>query len=389
VRRVRRAGLPATSSVTTTVAALRPTARGLGVAAALVAVLVAEAVVDNPALFVFVAVLGLPLVAAPVLAVSRARRAGAAEPRTMVAPPLVPVDAPCDLILQLANPGDRALPPLGLDRPAARARARAAPTRRSPLVLAAGPARLLRWDAIGARQCGSTVRTLATRRRGVFVVGPLRLWAHDPFALCGVPVATAPPATVVVHPTCAATLLPRRRSAGSPTDGAARAEEVVSQSDDPAGEWSGLRPYVPGDRLHLLSWPAEALYGALLVDEFRPDGEARIRIVLDDRAGVHRRDAFEAALRTLHGLVVDAGRQALDVELVALSGDRSIGADTAEGMVEHLTFLARAGPRRTRVRGPGGATGHDTAEAAVVVTTATARPSLPSLPGEPSVVVAE
>jgi uncharacterized protein (DUF58 family) len=391
MRRDRSDGLGATRSRHSIVAGLRPTARGAGVAAALVAVVVVDAILRNAALLAFVVVLGLPLAAAPWLAVRRARRSRAAEVRIMVAPPLVAVDAPCDLILQLANLGDAVLPVLGLDDPAEHSRARSdqrrAPATATRTRAAAAPGRLLRWGGIGAHACASTVRQIPTRRRGVFVIGPLRLWAHDPFGLVGVPIAAAPPATVVVYPRPASSPLPDLYPAGSLTTGAPRAGEIERQSDDPAGEWSGLRPYVPGDRLHLLSWPAEALYGALLVHEFRPDGQAAIRIVLDDRAGVHRREAFEAALSTVHDLLVDAGRQTLDVELVALSGDRSSGSSLPDGIAEHLTFLARAGPSLQAERGARALSGREAGAPTVVVTTVTARPSLPPLRGDPPVVV--
>lgn len=397
MRGVRSPGRPAASSGGRSLPDVRPTARGVGVAVALVALLIGVVTLRNAALLPFVVVLGLPLLTAPVLAVERARRGRAADVRIMVAPALVPVGGPCELMVQLANQGDAVLPVLCLDRPPEHSRAQTHPvdgrtsstTTRRPALLAAGPGRLLRWEAIGAGQCSSVTRTIPTTRRGVFVIGPLLLWAHDPFGLFGVPVATALPATVVVHPRCAPSRVPALVPTGSPTTGSSRPSEIPVQSDDPAGEWSGLRPYVPGDRLHLLSWPAEALYGALLVHEFRPDGQARIRLVLDDRAGVHRRDAFESALSAIHAFLADAGRQGLDVELVALSGDRSVGPALPEGMVEHLTFLARAGPRRGPTRARAGLPDPDAGTASVVVTTVTARPSLPPLRGDPTVVVAE
>jgi uncharacterized protein (DUF58 family) len=368
---------------------MRPTARGVGMAVALLALVVVEATLRNAALLPFVVVLGLPLAAAPIVVLSRARRARRAEARLMVAPPLVPVDAHCDLIVQLANPGDGALPRLGLDGPAEHSRPTTARRRPAAALLAAAPARLLRWEAIDAHQSASTTRTIPTGRRGVFVIGPLRLWVHDPFGLFGVPVAAAPAVTVVVHPHAGSSRVPQRRSGGSPAAGSPRPGEERRPGDDPAGEWSGLRPYVPGDRLHLLSWPAEALYGALLVDEFEPDARERIRLVLDDRVGVHRRDAFEVALSTVHGFLLDAGRQGLDVELLGLSGDRSLGSTVADGLVEHLTFLARARPRRDTMRGPRILSDAEWEAGSVVVTTATARPSLPPLRGDPRVVVVE
>ena len=59
------------------------------------------------------------------------------------------------------------------------------------------------------------------------------------------------------------------------------------------GELEGLRPYVAGDRLSLLHWPAKIRYGTWFVRQFEGEGTATVSIVLDDRAGVHRRIDFE------------------------------------------------------------------------------------------------
>jgi uncharacterized protein (DUF58 family) len=369
----------------------------VAVAAVLVVLVVAAATSRRSGLLLFVFVVALPLAAAPLLAMSRGVRARAARIRIMVAPPLVPVDSPCELIVQLANEGDTALPPLYLERPAEHSSPETSqPTRlvppaptRSRFSLAASPGGLLRWEVLRAHQSSSAVLGIPTRRRGVFGIGPLHLWAHDPFGLFGVPVATASRVKVVVHPPCAPSVAPHLVPVGSTGTGMPRDGDAQVHSDDPAGEWSGLRPYVPGDRLHLLSWPAEALYGALLVHEFRPDGRARIRIVLDDRAGVHRRRAFEEALSVIYAFLVDAAQHSFEIELEALSGDATIGSSSPEGMVDLLTFLARAQPRK----GPTGAR-RATPERvlvgpSVVVTTSTALPTLPPSPGDPSVVVIE
>jgi hypothetical protein len=58
-------------------------------------------------------------------------------------------------------------------------------------------------------------------------------------------------------------------------------------------------------------------------------------------------------------------------------------------MVEHLTFLARAQPRKETARVRWTVPDPEVVGAFVVVTTATARSSLPPLPGDPSVVVVE
>ncbi len=311
----------------------------------------------------------------------------------MVAPPLVPIGAACDLLIQLSHSGRTDLPPTSLDRPsdhwsegAPRTRQSAGPAPR-PVALAADIGHLIRWDPMRTDETASSTVPLPTRRRGVFTVGPLRLWVHDPFALFGLTVATAKPVMLVVHPPAVAGIAPPTAHPGSSGSMQFSDGPAALHTDDPGGEWSGLRPYEPGDRLHLLSWQAEARSGALLVHDFRPDAEEVVTIIFDDRAGVHRRGAFERALGILYGLASDGELRATDYDVSTLSGRRVRGSTTPDGLVALLTFLAETQPTRT---------GHSAASAAstppvgaVVITTQTAVPSLPTSLDQSSVVVVE
>jgi hypothetical protein len=246
--------------------------------------------------------------------------------------------------------------------------------------------RLIRWDQISSED-GSSTLALPTRRRGVFTFGPLQMWVHDPFGFFGRTVAQAPPVTLVVHPR--AEVASRHQTARSGSNGSTQTsnEAMALHSDDPGGEWSGLRPYEPGDRLNLLSWQAEARSGALLVHDFRPDSEHVISLVLDDRAGVHRRDAFEKSLGMVYGLLaLEPEGQITDYEVSTLSGRRLGGSTTPDGLVDLAVFLAETQPIRTgAVRTPSliaprGRT--------LLVTTPTALPTLPpSFPRDDVVVV--
>jgi len=369
------------------IAMLRLTVRGVVVLALAVAIGLAEVFTARSGLLPFVVLVGLPLVAAPILVLARGRRAAAVDVRTMVVPPLVAVGGHCELRIHLANGGEKASPPLGLERPADRSRSadRAAvePTRVARL-FAPPSSRLIRWAPLGGAQGGSTMRTLPSRQRGIFTIGPLALWVHDPFGLCGRRVAVAPAVRLVVHPVRAPSIpslpLPGDPGPLAPSrDGSYEARH----DDDPGGELSGLRPYAAGDRLHLLSWPVEARYGLLMVHEFRPDGAAPIRIVLDDRVGVHRKAAFEESLSILYALADREGTGSRDVEIITLTGGLLRVPPTPEGMVDLLTFLAGARPSRRRTSIPllrGSST---------VVTTTTARGSLPVTPGVRSVIEVE
>jgi uncharacterized protein (DUF58 family) len=370
-------------------ATVRPTARGAVVVLVAVAVGLIEVFTARPGLLPFVVLLGLPLVAAPILVWARCRRAMAVHVRTMVVPPLVAVGGHCELRIHLANEGENASPPLGLERPAEHSRSAdrpaVEPTRLGRL-LAAPSSRLIRWQPLGAAQAGSSMRALPTGRRGIFTIGPLALWVHDPFGLCARRVAVTPAVTLVVHPVRALSTPSLPLPGGDPgplapsRDGAHEARH----DDDPGGELSGLRPYVPGDRLHLLSWPVEARYGLLMVHEFRPDGAAPVLIVLDDRAGVHRKAAFEESLSILYALVDREETGSRDVEIMTLTGGLLRVPPTPEGMAELLTFLAGARPSRRRASSLPLRGGSST-----VVTTSTARDSLPATPGVLSVIEVE
>jgi hypothetical protein len=381
--------------------AIRPTTRGVAVAAVVLALIVVAAITGRSGLLPLIVVVALPLLSAPVLTYSRARRAAGAQIRAMVSPPLVPIGGSSEFIMQLANEGEAPLPPVGLENPAnhwsteateATEPGAALPDRPAALTrlrrrtLAADPARLMRWSALAAGGSSTATVPLPTSRRGVFVIGPLRAWVHDPFGLFAAPVTVAPAVTLVVHPARTQAVVPHPVPPINHRHHAFGGGVGTTDQDDPGGELSGLRPYVPGDRLHLLSWPVEARYGTLMVQQFRPEGQARIGLVLDDRAGVHRRAAFEAALAVLHALASDAAERALSVEITTLSGRHVVVTATPEGKVEFLTFLAQAKPRSVD---PASMRLEAGRPASTMITTETARASLPQWSGDLSVVVAE
>ncbi len=372
---------------------LRPTWRGVAFAVVASSLVAGEVVTGDSALLLVLVIVALPLLIAPLVVLGRARRADGAEIHMMIAPPLVPVGAPCDLLLQVTHSACATLPPLSLDRPVDRwsAGLPGGQTSSGPatqrVTLAPDVSRLIRWDRSETESSASLIVSLPTRRRGVFTIGPLRLWVHDPIALFGLTVARAKPVTLVVHPPAVigmTTPAVRPGSSGSLqfSDGPAGVH-----TDDPGGEWSGLRPYEPGDRLHLLSWQAEARSGSLLVHDFRPDSEDVVTIVFDDRAGVHRRDAFENALGVVYGLASAVEASATDYDVTALSGRRVHGTTTADGLVALLTFLAEAQPTRAAHAGPHAAA--PPPNGALVITTPTALPTLPPSLDHGSVVVVE
>jgi hypothetical protein len=389
----RRSGVSGVSGVS---GGLRPTWRGICAATVLFAIILAEVVTGDSTLLLVAVAVALPLGAAPLVVVQRAQRADGVSLQMILSPPVVPIGTPCNLMVRLTTAVHVVLPPMSLDRPSENWRVGFGQDHRTPMkrtserfvssdAVAVAVGRLIRWDQISSED-GSSTLALPTRRRGVFTFGPLQMWVHDPFGFFGRTVAQAPPVTLVVHPR--AEVASRHQTARSGSSGSTQTsdEALARHSDDPGGEWSGLRPYEPGDRLSLLSWQAEARSGALLVHDFRPDSEHVVSLVLDDRAGVHRRDAFEKSLGVIYGLALGSEGQITDYEVSTLSGRRLGGSTTSDGLVDLAVFLAETQPTRTGAVGtpppiaPRGRT--------LLVTTPTALPTLPpSFPRDDVVVV--
>ncbi len=220
--------------------------------------------------------------------------------------------------------------------------------------LAPSTVNLLRLPALGSGISTSAAFRVPTARRGMFALAPRRAWVHDPLGLFAVAVAATAPVVVVVHPVRASGVtLPF--SAGSRSVAAPSSVPDARPTDSGVGgELADLRPYVPGDRLHLLHWPAFARYGTLLVRRFDPEGGGVVRIVVDDRAGVHRRAAFEQALSATLAIVEEAADLGIALDLATLSGSRTTVPPTPQGVAGTLVVLATMQPSRARssARGP-------------------------------------
>jgi uncharacterized protein (DUF58 family) len=228
-----------------------------------------------------------------------------------------------------------------------------------------------------------------TMHRGMFTLTPLRAWAHDAWGLFGFAVAIVPDVVVVVHPRQAPDVpVPFTAAIGVP---AAHAVTVPARPSDSevGGEFADLRPYVPGDRLHLLHWPAYARYGTLLVRRFDPEVGGAVRIVVDDRAGVHRRRSFEEALSTTLAIVAAAADLGVPVELATLSGWRATVAPTPEGMAGVLPLLSTMQPRRAGVSGQIADWIDSGSGLPTIVTTVTGEARLPSVLGQCTKVVVQ
>ena len=401
-----------------------PTARGFGVLIVVATLVVLASLDGSRGSIALAAGLAAALGAAPVQAWVRARRAAlGVHVFAHAVPPMVPVGGPSTLALTVVNASRQTIPQVGLERSEGHWRPVAdplppgpstpgeptpeaftsavfeivaglrAPTplttehRRALDLLAPSTLTLVRLPTLPPGGSTSVDFGVPTMRRGMYTLTPVRAWAHDAWGLFGFAVAVAPDVVVVVHP-CRAADVPVPFTAAIGATAARAATAPVRPSDsEVGGEFADLRPYVPGDRLHLLHWPAYARYGTLLVRRFDPEVGGALRIVVDDRAGVHRRGSFEGALSTTLAIVAAAGDLGIPLELATLSGWRATVPPTPEGMAGVLPLLSTMRPRRARVSGQIPDWIESGSGLPTIVTTVTGEPRLPSALGQCTKVV--
>ena len=274
---------------------LRPTMRGIVTLVTFGFVVVTAVVTGTPELAPLAIVIGVPLVVSPWLAKRRARSAIASLwLYAHVEPGVVEAGNPSQVKLSVTNraTAGTTAPSLGLSNVKDGWRTNESEP---------GPNTRVRWmapsmsslEVLGAPARGRTESCLLavpTGRRGVFTLPPQQCWAHDPFGLVGAPGPVTPVVVAVVHP---APLHLTHLNVGAAASMVGSSSTLDSGSGNGLGELEGLRPYVAGDRLSLLHWPAKIRYGTWFVRQFDGEGAATLSIVLDDRAGVHRRIEFE------------------------------------------------------------------------------------------------
>ena len=323
----------------------RPTLRGVAAMGAVGLVVTSASITGTPELAPLAIVIGVPILLAPWLAYRRARRSGGAvELHAHVEPAAAEVGSAMDLVVYVTNraPGGHALAGLGLPRLDTRWRRRGGerPADRRPS-LAPPSSGMVPLPDPEPGTTRSRRFAVPSSRRGVLELPPTRCWAHDPLGLFGSPGPMTPPAVAVVFP---APLDPGRPTTGVVAARAGGDPAGSSRSGNGLGDLEGIRPYVLGDRLSLLHWPAKARYGTWFVRQFGADGASAVPLALDDRAGVHRRADFERLLSATLWALDDAMTGGRPVHLVTLTGKSRSVQPTAEGRAEACLLLAELQP---------------------------------------------
>ncbi len=179
-----------------------------------------------------------------------------------------------------------------------------------------------------------------TDARGVYKLRGMRLWSFDTFGLVARQVAVGPSATITVHPVpllvdVADDVLRGRRDA----DEGQSVPRLVTAGGDTSGDFSGLRPYVPGDRLRLLYWPALARSGELMVRDFEDAGLPRVQVVADVRPLVGELGS-ERVLATVAGVGLQVLAHGSVLELSTTAGERVALGPGPLGPVSLLRAIA-------------------------------------------------
>jgi uncharacterized protein (DUF58 family) len=240
-----------------------------------------------------------------------------------------------------------------------------------------------------------------TESRGVFTRSGHRLWCSDSFGVVAQLVAEGPSATITVHPIPAAVGVGEDLLRGEWSAQEHQFAAVSRPKRDSFGDFAGLRPYIPGDRLRLLYWPALARTGELVVRDFEDAGPHRVHVVADVRPVLGTAGA-ERVLAAVAGVGLQVLAQGSVLELSTTSGEQIAIGPGPLGELALLRALAgldlapaaptaRRGLRRRRGRGSS-ASGqrelHAVAGTPLVVTTTVGAAALPDALGFAHLVLA-
>ncbi len=383
---------------------VRPTTRGLIALGAIPISAVAGVLLGAEELVLVALALVTVLVSGIVQTASRARRArGNWRMGVVLASNDAEIGSDLDMTVTLAAAGRGGATPVWLEDPQecwdrVHRGATIGGRRRLP-----NPSLVLRVAHVDSGAAVELRFPAPTDIRGVFTLRALRLWCFDSFGLVARPVAVGPSATIAVHP------VPLRVEMD---DGLLRGQRETDESHavprpaqprrDSFGDFSGLRPYVPGDRLRLLYWPALARSGELMVRDFEDSGPPRVHIVADVRPLVGE-PGSERVLATVAGIGLQVLAQGSVVELSTTAGERlaigpgPLGAGSLLRAIASFETPAHPGRlwRRDRRKAHPAPPGHrvegpaaGTAGTALVVTTADGVRALPGTLGFAHVLIA-
>jgi uncharacterized protein (DUF58 family) len=208
-----------------------------------------------------------------------------------------------------------------------------------------------RVPSLGPMESAGLDFEIPTSARGVLAIPHLKLWCLDAFELFAYEMVISTETSIIV--------VPEVMSPRSVVNGVLQPAGRIDWSPPASGEatggpgfdLSGLRQYVPGDRLRLLHWPTLARTGELFVRDFEGSGTDAVTIIMDDRKDVISPREFEAIVSTTAGIATEATRQRLGLELHTPGGvhlDLPSGPTLSRSLLRVLATLDLVSTRSSR-----------------------------------------
>ncbi len=189
-----------------------------------------------------------------------------------------------------------------------------------------GRLEVIRVAALGAGSSTDVKRVIPAERRGVLVVGPVRLVRRDPLGLFRRSEGESEQIEILVHPLIAS--IPAQSTGlirdleGSPT-------RDLTSSDI---SFHALREYVPGDDRRYIHWKSTAKTGTHMVRQFEETRRSHIMIVQSLSAADYASpDEFELAASAVGSLGVRAIRDARTVSVITGRGADRPGTRLRQG----------------------------------------------------------
>jgi hypothetical protein len=355
---------------------IAPTARGYLAIVALAGATIAAAVAPSAASIALAASIAVALACGLLSIVLASRHGRGRLQATLAGPESVPRDGLASLRLTLVGDAPGLGCRMSVDRTSARwFRGAVDPLQGRPRGRVVAPSALttLHTSDQSLLATPSPVLAVPTARRGILTCRWAALWMYDAIGLFGIRLATFSDLAVVVHPRAS------RSRLAEPAERSRRLEGIESIGRNATNEGVdllGIRPYQLGDRLSTLHWRSLSSTVPLLVRELGNESPSPQHLVIDDRAGVHRRADFEKALDLATGALVDRPESAPPLELRSLASGQTLFASPGT-MPTVLRWLAALEPRRTGGEGLGLArSGGSLGPGDTVITTATGSASL-------------
>ncbi len=187
--------------------------------------------------------------------------------------------------------------------------------------------------------------TIATRRRGVFPIGPFTVQRIDPFWLAIGERRDDAIAQITVHPKVYQLVGPQ---------GAVRVVDSESMmrraSSDPMSGFVSMREYVEGDDPRLIHWPTTARTGTLMVRETVEVRRPEFTVVVDTGDHVGTPEDFEEMVDVGATLAVHAIRSGLDVVVrttSAMHPGRPTPLLSEAAVLDYLTPVQQTDPTQS------------------------------------------